>query len=94
VPPELLEEVFELNMALDELRTGDDSVLPQLRAAREHFLGLRGEIDAEMEREFIAHDAAGVEEREAVLARLRALLNRRRYVRNLITEVDKEMASR
>ncbi len=30
VPPELLEEVFELNMALDELRAGDDEVVPQL----------------------------------------------------------------
>ena len=28
-PPELLEEVFELNMALEELRGGDDSARPQ-----------------------------------------------------------------
>jgi molecular chaperone HscB len=30
VPPELLEEVFELNMALEEMRGGDDSARPQL----------------------------------------------------------------
>ena len=29
-PPELLEEVFELNMALEELRGGDESARPQL----------------------------------------------------------------
>ena len=37
VPPELLEEVFELNMALEELRGGDESARPQLDAARERF---------------------------------------------------------
>jgi hypothetical protein len=35
VPPELLEEVFELNMALEELRGGDVSARPQLEAARD-----------------------------------------------------------
>jgi len=29
-PAELLEEVFEMNMALDELRSGDESARPQL----------------------------------------------------------------
>ncbi len=37
VPPELLEEVFELNMALEEMRGGDDSARPQLDSARERF---------------------------------------------------------
>src|SRR5271166_966309 len=30
VPPELLEEVFELNMMLEELKSGDQSARPQL----------------------------------------------------------------
>src|ERR1700748_104236 len=29
-PPELLEEVFELNMALEEMRDGDEAARPQL----------------------------------------------------------------
>src|SRR5277367_460083 len=37
-PPELLEEVFELNMALEELRDGDDSARAQLVIAQERFL--------------------------------------------------------
>ncbi len=42
VPPELLEEVFELNMALEEMRGGDDSARPQLEQAREEFHGHAG----------------------------------------------------
>jgi len=37
VPPELLEEVFEMNIALEELRAGDESARPQLTEARERF---------------------------------------------------------
>ena len=37
VPPELLEEVFELNMALEEMRGGDDSARPQLEQAEQEF---------------------------------------------------------
>src|SRR5580704_15495543 len=40
-PPELLEEVFELNMALEELREGDDSARPQLIEARTRFVEMR-----------------------------------------------------
>ncbi len=41
VPPELLEEVFELNMMLEELKEGDESARPQLEAAKNNFLSLR-----------------------------------------------------
>jgi molecular chaperone HscB len=44
-PPELLEEVFELNIALEELRDGDDSARPQLLQARDRFLAMRDSID-------------------------------------------------
>src|SRR5689334_6466514 len=47
-PPELLEEVFELNMALEELRGGDESARPQLVAAQERFAGMLGEADASL----------------------------------------------
>src|ERR1700733_9181733 len=45
VPPELLEEVFEMNIALEELRAGDESARPQLADARERFNHMRDEID-------------------------------------------------
>ena len=48
VPPELLEEVFDLNMMLEELKTGDSEVRPQLESARQNFVGMR---DRSRERE-------------------------------------------
>ena len=77
-PPELLEEVFELNMALEELREGDESARPQLREARDRFVAMRDSIDASL---------AEAGER-GDLEQVRALLNRRRYIRNLIREVE------
>src|ERR1035438_5474544 len=44
-PAELLEEVFELNMALEELRGGDSSVRSQLADAEKRFVDMRFEID-------------------------------------------------
>jgi molecular chaperone HscB len=77
-PPELLEEVFELNMALEELRDGDDSARPQLVEARTRFVAMRDSIDA-------ALSEAGA---RGDLEEVRALLNRRRYIKNLIRDVE------
>ncbi len=52
VPPELLEEVFELNMALEELREGDEDARAQLEAAKLRFEGMRDEIDGELQEKF------------------------------------------
>src|SRR5579875_1490972 len=65
VPPELLEEVFELNMALEELRGGDQSARPQLEAAKENFLGMRNEIDQQLLALFSKYDAAESESESA-----------------------------
>jgi molecular chaperone HscB len=94
VPPELLEEVFELNMALDELRGGDLEVLPQLEEMRNRFLEMLGAIDSELEALFARHDAAAGEQRRQVLAQIRSTLNRRRYISNLIQEVDRQLTAR
>jgi molecular chaperone HscB len=89
VPPELLEEVFELNMALEELRGGDESARPALEQARDKFVAMREEIDRELAGKFAEYDTA----RDAgVLGDIRGMLNRRRYVRNLVNEVEKELA--
>jgi molecular chaperone HscB len=88
VPPELLEEVFELNMALEEMRGGDDSARPQLDSARERFEGMQLEIDTGLAALFVRHDAAG---NRAALEEIAASLNRRRYISNLLRDVDKEL---
>jgi molecular chaperone HscB len=95
VPPELLEEVFDLNMALDELRAGDREVVPQLDGYRKHFLEMRDVIDAELDSTFMRHDAAaGTEARREALSQIRSILNRRRYISNLVGEVDKALTAR
>jgi molecular chaperone HscB len=85
VPPELLEEVFELNMALEELKAGDESARPQLTQARDQFAALLAQSDNELEQMFAAHDATPGEQ---VLKQIRGLLNRRRYIQNLLRDVN------
>jgi len=88
VPPELLEEVFELNMALEEMRSGDDSARPQLESAEKNFAGMMDGIDNELQRLFAVYDA--VPDRDTLSA-IRGVLNRRKYVQNLLTEVQKTL---
>jgi len=90
VDPELLEEVFELNMTLEELRSGDDSARAELTVARDKFTAMREEMDRELKNLFDEYDAS---KSEHVLADIRALLDRRRYIQNLVAEVDKELAA-
>jgi len=85
VPPELLEEVFELNMALEELRMGDEDALPQLAAARERFLAMQTELDSSLNRQFALWDASRSRD---TLTEIRALLNRRKYISNLIDKAS------
>jgi molecular chaperone HscB len=87
-PPELLEEVFELNMALEELRGGDESARAQLESARERFTGMLDEADKDLAGLFGRFDQT---QDSAALDRIRGLLNRRKYVSNLVRDVDKEL---
>lgn len=91
-PAELLEEVFEMNMALDELRSGDESVRPQLEHARDRFLKLRDEIDHGLSALFIQYDKSlHANPDESLLLAVRGVLDRRQYVSNLIRDVEKEL---
>jgi len=87
-PPELLEEVFELNMALEEIRAGDESALPALKSSRERFAAMQSEVDGELERLGAGYD---VKPNPAALDEIRGALNRRRYISNLLRDVDKEL---
>lgn len=91
VPPELLEEVFELNMALEELRMGDDDAVAPLQEFARKFGAMQAAIDKELQAEFSVYDAAPGKQ---ALAPIRALLNRRRYVRNLVRDVDAALAAK
>jgi molecular chaperone HscB len=102
-PPELLEEVFDLNESLDELREvksarGDlASLKMRLESAEMTFKEKLGEVDAQLRAAAEQWDAAievGTSDgdRKTILVRLNELLNRRSYVRNLINSVAKELA--
>jgi molecular chaperone HscB len=100
-PPELLEEVFELNESLDELREARQAggnlaaLRARLEAADKNFQEKLGEVDAQLQavaREWDAALEADTPERKKVMARLNELLNRRSYIRNLVANVAKELA--
>ncbi|HWY49115.1 MAG TPA: Fe-S protein assembly co-chaperone HscB [Bryobacteraceae bacterium] len=89
VPSELLEEVFELNMALEEMRSGDDSARPQLEAAEKNFTNMLADVDQQLESLFEKYDQF---ESRAVLTEIRGVLNRRKYILNLVAEVHKTLS--
>jgi molecular chaperone HscB len=101
-PPELLEEVFELNESLDELRdakaSGSDlaSLKSRLESAEKNFQEKLGEVDAQLQETARQWDAAidasaSDTDRTGIMVRLNELLNRRSYIRNLVTNVAKEL---
>ena len=101
VPPELLEEVFELNMQLQEMRAankmGEDE--PELRrdlmTAKDTFDAKMVETQAELEGLWTGWDAAVDGGDEAAKARVRdamvVLLNKRTYLRNLVRDVNEAL---
>ena len=102
-PPELLEEVFELNESLDELReakaSGDDleSLKSRLELAQTGFQQKLLEVDQQLFAAAKQWDAAidadaSDADRDAIKIRLNELLNRRSYIRNLVNSVAQELA--
>ena len=102
-PPELLEEVFELNESLDELRdakvSGSDleALKSKLELAETGFQQKLLEVDQQLFAAAKQWDAAidanaSDADRDAIKVRLNELLNRRSYIRNLVNSVAKELA--
>jgi molecular chaperone HscB len=101
VPPELLEEVFELNMQLQEMRAakamGEEE--PELRrdlmTAKDAFDAKMVEAQAELEGLWSAWDAGVDAEDEAEKGRAKEamveLLNKRSYLRNLVRDVNEAL---
>jgi molecular chaperone HscB len=103
VPPDLLEEVFELNMQLEELRMNkkmgeDDPNLSKEIAG--HKVALEAKHDAlcqELQKYWTEWDSliernhgskAPAEERAHITANMVDVLNRRNYIRNLVRDVN------
>lgn len=105
-PAELLEEVFELNESLDELRSArqrsaNGEELSALRQRLENeeraFEARLRELDDELKRlarewDEAVDNGAPEEARRAVMSRMNEVLNRRSYIGNLVANVQKELA--
>jgi molecular chaperone HscB len=97
-PPDLLEEAFELNMQLEEMRfarqSGEDD--PQTRrdleAARAKFTAMLADIQTQLESLWTqwdtAVDASDRAAKDSAIQAMVALLNRRSYIRNLVRDVN------
>ena len=101
-PPELLEEVFELNESLDELREAKESgadlieLKGHLESAEDNFQEKLEEVDSQLQSVAKDWDAAvdaraDSAARKKLFARMNELLNRRSYIRNLVANVQKEL---
>jgi molecular chaperone HscB len=101
VPPDLLEEVFELNMHLEELRTqkkmgeDDPALLEEIGKAKlsleEKFDALFNELQDEWNKWDKFVDDGTEEDRRKILDRMLDVLNRRNYVRNLVRDVNEAL---
>ena len=98
VPADLLEEVFELNMQLEEMRANlkmgedDPALRGDLESAQTQFKSMLAAVDNDLHHAWATWDAALDANDEAAKDKQKnamvALLDRRSYLRNLLREVD------
>ncbi|MGP8253097.1 MAG: Fe-S protein assembly co-chaperone HscB [Terracidiphilus sp.] len=99
VPPDLLEEVFELNMQLEEMRMAraagetDPELEKNLAEAKKKFDGLLDEVDRDLRVQWNAWDEGGEAERKTAQNAMVALLDRRRYLNNLVRDVTETLGA-
>jgi molecular chaperone HscB len=103
VPADLLEEAFELNMQLEEMRMAttagesDPQLRSDLEAARTQFEGLLKESDEGLEKLWSAWDNALAINDEAAKSVAKKsmieLLDRRRYLQNLVRDVREALGA-
>jgi molecular chaperone HscB len=98
VPTDLLEEVFDLNMQLEEMRAArkmgeeeDPKLKQNLTKAREKFEALRDAVDQDLHVQWRAWDNGDEAARHAAQKSMVALLDRRRYLTNLVRDVSETL---
>jgi len=101
VPPDLLEEVFELNMQLEEMRMAkasgadDPETRGNLEAAQQNFDAQLKASEQDLQRLWNEWDAAAETSdgntQQAAQQKMVDLLNRRSYIRNLLRDVEEAL---
>lgn len=98
-PADLLEEVFDLNMQLEEMRMNrkmgedDPALQADLTAARTRFESLLATVDADLATKGTEWDAGGAAVRDKAARSMAAFLDRRRYLRNLVRDVNEVLTA-
>ena len=105
VPPDLLEEVFELNMQLEEMRLNkkmseqDEGIARDLKAAKTRFEGTLNQSTDDLKRlwndwDLVIQEGLDAEDPKRVAVRdgMVSLLNRRNYIRNLVRDVNEALS--
>lgn len=98
-PADLLEEVFELNMRLEEMRMArqsgeeDPALEKSLTDAKQKFEGLLNDVDADLRTQWTAWDNGDEAARKQAQDNMVALLDRRRYLNNLVREVNETLGA-
>jgi molecular chaperone HscB len=99
VPADLLEEAFEMNMQLEEMRMArkmgeeDPQLLADLQQAKKKFEGLFGAVDEDLRAQWKVWDAGDSASRLAAQKTMVALLDRRRYLSNLVRDVTETLGA-
>ncbi len=99
VPADLLEEVFELNMQLDEMRMarkmGEEypALHDSLTEAKAKFNAMLNDVDEDLRKEWTAWDQGDQVARQSSQGKMVALLDRRRYLSNLLRDVTETLGA-
>jgi molecular chaperone HscB len=99
VPADLLEEVFDLNMQLEEMRMArqaeeTDVVLEaSLTEAKKKFDGLLNAVNKDLRAQWKVWDEGGATARQAAQSTMVKLLDRRRYLSNLVRDVTETLGA-
>jgi molecular chaperone HscB len=98
-PADLLEEVFDLNMQLEEMRMArkmgetDPDLQASLEQAKSKFDILLEDVDDELRQQWNVWDAGELASRKNAEKTMVALLDRRRYLSNLVRDVTETLGA-
>jgi molecular chaperone HscB len=99
VPADLLEEVFDLNMQLEEMRMArkmgetDLELEKSLTGAKIKFDGLMDDVEQDLHTQWTAWDDGDEAARATAQKTMVALLDRRRYLANLVRDVTETLGA-
>ena len=98
-PADLLEEVFDLNMQLEEMRAAhkmgeeDPELKASLTQAKKKFDDLLDAVDRDLREQWKVWDEGNEAARESSQKTMVSLLDRRRYLNNLVRDVTETLGA-